>query len=263
MNKSTFRISKMDCPSEETLIRLKIQGNESVVNLDFDIPNRKLVIYHNAEVEELELELNSLKLGEQFLTNEIIDDIIGSSHDSQRKVLVIVLCINFIFFLIELFYGYIANSLGLISDSLDMLADSFVYGISLLVIGKSTISKKKVSRIAGYTQIILASLGFYEVFKRFIGDERMPNPTTMIVVSILALLANTICLMIFQKNKSKEVHMRTSMIFTSNDIIINLGVVMSGILVIYLDSNIPDLVIGAVVLVVVSLGAIKIFKLSI
>ncbi|MFA7648860.1 MAG: cation transporter, partial [Flavobacteriaceae bacterium] len=40
MKKTIFEITKMDCPSEENLIRMKLDGISSIVNLDFDIPNR-------------------------------------------------------------------------------------------------------------------------------------------------------------------------------------------------------------------------------
>ena len=50
--------------------------------------------------------------------------------------------------------------------------------------------------------------------------------------------------------------------FTSNDVIINLGVILAGILVNWLNSNKPDLIIGTVVFVLVIQGAIRILKLS-
>ena len=56
--------------------------------------------------------------------------------------------------------------------------------------------------------------------------------------------------------------MRASMIFTSNDVIINLGVIIAGFLVLLLRSGIPDLVIGTIVFVLVVIGAIRILKLS-
>jgi len=84
----------------------------------------------------------------------------------------------------------------------------------------------------------------------------------MIVVSILALTANVICLYLLQKSKSKEAHMQASMIFTSNDIIINLGVISAGLLVSWLNSSLPDLIVGAVVFAVVLQGAIRILKLG-
>ena len=56
--------------------------------------------------------------------------------------------------------------------------------------------------------------------------------------------------------------MKASMIFTSNDVIINLGVIAAGLLVKWLDSNRPDLVIGTIVFVLVIQGAIRILKLG-
>jgi Co/Zn/Cd efflux system component len=56
--------------------------------------------------------------------------------------------------------------------------------------------------------------------------------------------------------------MRAGMIFTSNDIIINLGVITAGVLVNWLHSGIPDLIIGIIVFGLVIQGAFRILKLS-
>jgi Co/Zn/Cd efflux system component len=56
--------------------------------------------------------------------------------------------------------------------------------------------------------------------------------------------------------------MQASMIFTSNDVIINLGVITAGLLVNWLNSNKPDLIIGTIVFVLVIQGAIRILKLG-
>ena len=159
--------------------------------------------------------------------------------------------------------GLISKSMGLVADSLDMLADSFVYGISLFAVGGTLTKKKRIAKIAGYFQITLAIIGFSEVLRRFFGAEELPDFWTMIIVSILALIANGICLYILQKSKSKEeAHMKASMIFTSNDIIINLGVISAGLLVNWLDSNKPDLIVGTIVFGLVVQGAFRILKLS-
>lgn len=52
------------------------------------------------------------------------------------------------------------------------------------------------------------------------------------------------------------------MIFTSNDVIINLGVIATGILVHVTNANEPDLIIGTLVFVVVMRGAFSILKLG-
>ena len=63
MNKTTFEITKMDCPSEENLIRMKLDGISSIMNLDFDIPNRKLIIFHSEEIDLIEKFVIELNLG--------------------------------------------------------------------------------------------------------------------------------------------------------------------------------------------------------
>ena len=64
MNKSTFKISKMDCPSEEQMIRMKLEAYTQVKYLDFDIPNRKLEVYHVNGIKAIQTSIASLKLGD-------------------------------------------------------------------------------------------------------------------------------------------------------------------------------------------------------
>ena len=252
----------MDCPSEENLIRMKLDGIESIQSLEFDIANRKLTIYHSGQLDEMRFALDKLNLGSQFLTTESWKESIPGAETDQRRLLWTVLLINFGFFIIEMATGVISMSMGLVADSLDMLADSIVYGLSLFAVGGSVLLKKQIARASGYFQIILAILGFAEVIRRFIGFEDLPDFQIMIIVSLLALLGNSICLYLLQRSKSDEAHMKASMIFTSNDVIINIGVIAAALLVNWLDSNKPDLIIGAIVFVLVMQGAFRILKLG-
>lgn len=152
--------------------------------------------------------------------------------------------------------------MGLIADSMDMLADVVVYGLALFAVGGAVARKKNIAKFAGYFQIFLAIIGFTEVVRRFTSIEKMPDFQVMIIVSILALIANVICLYLLQKGKSKETHMQASMIFTSNDAIINTGVITAGLSVNWLNSSYPDLIIGAIVFIIVARGAYRILQLA-
>lgn len=262
MQKTIFKISKMDCPSEENLIKMKLSDIDGIKQLDFDLEERILTIFHKADVNAISNALKELKLNESLISSGETDTIITESAKNQSKLLWTVLVINFVFFIIEISTGLISKSMGLIADSLDMLADSFVYGLSLIAVGGTVLKKKRIAKYAGYFQIILAIIGIVEVVRRFLSYEALPVFTTMIIVSIFALMANGICLYLLQKSKSQEAHMRASMIFTSNDIIINLGVIVAGLLVYWASSNIPDLIIGIIVFLLVIQGAIRILKLS-
>ncbi|PKN52416.1 MAG: cation transporter [Deltaproteobacteria bacterium HGW-Deltaproteobacteria-13] len=263
MEKTIFKITQMDCPSEENLIRLKLNGIPGIEKLDFDIPNRTLTVYHDGHIEQIEKSVLELKLGGQKISSERTDQPDLRKDTIQKKLLWTVLAINFAFFLIEIATGLISKSMGLVADSLDMLADSFVYGISLFAVGGTIVLKTKIAKLAGYFQITLAVIGITEVLRRFFGVEKLPNFSIMIIVSVLALIANSICLYLLQKTKGKEeAHMKASLIFTSNDVIINLGVIAAGFLVNLLNSNKPDLIIGTIVFIVVIRGAIRILKIG-
>lgn len=159
--------------------------------------------------------------------------------------------------------GFIADSMGLVADSLDMLADALVYGLSLYAVGGSDLYKKRVARLAGYAQWGLAILGFTEVIRRFISLDHTPDFRIMMTVSFAALIANSFCLFLLQRASGKqEAHMKASLIFTSNDVLINLGVIVAGVGVYLLDSRLPDLIVGAIVFVLVTQGARRILKLG-
>ncbi|WP_425393196.1 cation transporter [Ekhidna sp.] len=263
MKKTTFHINKMDCPSEEQMIRMKLEPYKEVKQLSFDIPNRKLEVYHTDEVEEIHQAIGELKLNDRLESTEDEVELPLASDDShQRKILWWVLGINFGFFVIEMTTGWISRSMGLVADSLDMLADSIVYGLSLLAVGSALSRKKRVAKISGYFQMGLALLGFSEVLRRFFSESETPLFQWMIIISVLALIGNLVSLWLINKAKSDEAHMQASAIFTSNDIIVNGGVILAGVLVYFLDSKWPDLAIGGIVFAFVMRGAIRILKLA-
>ena len=261
MNRSTFFIAKMDCPSEEQLVRMRLEGLSSIHSLHFDLSKRHLNVFHHGSPDDIFAALHSLNLDSSLVGSLETDVPLTKAHD-DRKLLWIVLIINLSFFVLEMLTGLLSRSMGLVADSLDMLADALVYGMALFAAGGPINRKIRVAKFAGYFQVILAVLGVIEVIRRFIGEERLPNFQTMIMISALALIGNVICLYLLQKGKSNEVHMKASMIFTSNDIIINASVIVAGLLVNWLHSGYPDLIIGAIVFVIVVRGAFRILKLS-
>jgi len=253
----------MDCPSEEGMIRMKLEGLSEIKELEFDLQERILYIVHSEENPEITSRLTSLDLGSKLKEIKPVEWE-GSKEDNQQQsnLLWIVLAINFGFFILEMTTGIISRSMSLVADSLDMLADSMVYGLSLWAVGSALSRKKRVAKISGYLQLSLAAFGMFEIIRRFISPELLPDYRYMIYISAFALLGNALSLYILQKSKSNQVHMKASMIFTSNDIAVNLGVIAAGILVLLTDSKYPDLVIGTLVFLIVARGAFRILKLA-
>jgi len=263
MLRSEYHIVKMDCPTEENMVRLKLEGLSAISKLEFDLESRKLTVYHEKKDPEITGRLEELDLGSRFVeTVEFEGNVEKDESAVQSRLLWTVLAINFGFFLIEIIAGLLSRSMGLMADSLDMLADAAVYGLSLWAIGSTIARKKSVARFSGIIQFVLAGLGIFEVVRRFIAVEAVPDFRIMIVVSVLALVANSVCLYLLQRSKSEEAHMKASMIFTSNDVIINSGVIMAGILVLLTHSSYPDLIVGGIVFLIVVRGAVRMVNLG-
>ena len=177
----------------------------------------------------------------------------------ERRTLWTLLVINGVMFIAEAIAGWWGESTGLLADSLDMLADASVYGIALYAVGRSRRLQASAARASGVLQIALGLCALFEVIRLFLyGSE--PASVLMIAVGALALIANATCLMLISKHRDGGVHMRASWIFSANDVIANLGVIISGILVMVLGSRLPDLIIGAIISAVVLRGGAQILR---
>ena len=194
MDKSLYEITQMDCAAEENLVRLKLDGLNAIRKLEFDLSTRRLVVYHNGESDTIEKTIAELNLNSRLLKTEQTNEVVEDNSSGQKNLLWTVLLINFSFFVIEALFGFISGSMGLVADSLDMLADDIVYGLSLIAVGAAFSRKKTVARVSGYFQLLLALVGFVEVIRRFVGWAILPDFRTMIIVSALALVANSVCL---------------------------------------------------------------------
>ncbi|WP_019557767.1 cation transporter [Thiomicrorhabdus arctica] len=178
---------------------------------------------------------------------------------SQKGLLMTLLMINALLFVIEFTVGWYAQSTGLTADALDMLADAIVYAIGFYAIGKAMQTKAKAALVSGYFQMMLAVLIGLDILRRALyGSE--PISELMILMGLIALIANTYCLKLIYSHRNGEVHMRASWIFSANDVLANLGVILSGLLVWWLGSRLPDLIIGSLITGLVLWGAIRILK---
>ena len=265
MEKTIFSIPKMDCPSEERMIRLRLDEIKEIKKLEFDLKTRRLTVFHIGNSTHILSFLAPLNFGAVIFHSEEVHEDLGSpddvNHEEESRVLKLLLAINGGMFLIEFITGIMADSMGLISDSLDMLADASVYLISLYAVGKTLALKKRSARVNGYFQIVLGLGVLIETIRRFIyGSD--PEPNYMILISACALFANIYCLLLLSKHKEGGVHMRASYICSSTDVMANTGVIIAGVLVFLTQSPYPDLFIGMIVTGIVLRGAFAILGLA-
>ncbi len=125
-SETTFAVPKMDCPSEEQLIRMALASLAEVESLRFNFDHRTVVVVHRGSSDEVQTRLESLGLGARFESRaEVSGEAPVVDPAAESRVLKQLLAINGAMFVVELTLGWVAHSTGLIADSMDMLADAW------------------------------------------------------------------------------------------------------------------------------------------
>lgn len=170
---------------------------------------------------------------------------IASSNAQDRKILWYVLLINLAQSVLGIGIGAWASSTALIGAALDNLADASVYAVGIFAVGRSVRAKVAAARLSGWLLIGLSILLIGEVIRRFLGSEAPIGPVMMVMAAVNAAI-NVYCLRLLKRHKGEDVNFKASAIFTNNDSIVNMAILVSGLLVLWLGSNVPDLILGIV-----------------
>ncbi|WP_231570714.1 cation transporter [Thauera sp. SWB20] len=263
--RSVFRIPGMDCPSEEQMIRLRL-AEAPVAALAFDLAGRRLTVEHDGDPQAILARLVPLGYGAELAESHTLaaDEAAPAApadDAAEARVLWILLALNAVMFVVELGAGIWARSAGLVADAMDMFADAAVYGVALYAVGRAARYKLGAARLAGGLQLVLALGALAEVVRRIVGDAT-PEPIGMMGIALLALAANVACLVLIARHREGGVHMKASYIFSANDVVANLGVIVAGVLVAWTGSAWPDWIIGLVIGAVVLMGAVRILRLG-
>lgn len=184
---------------------------------------------------------------------------LDASQAQERSILLLVLLINLGQCVAGVGVGVWASSTALIGAALDNLADASVYGVSLYAVGRASAIKVRAARLSGWLLIGLAVMLLIEVLRRFFGGEPPVGPAMMAMAFVNAAL-NIVCLRLLKRHRGEDVNFKASAIFTSNDSIVNLGIVLSGALVMWWGSNLPDLILGLVVSAIAANGGREILS---
>lgn len=179
--------------------------------------------------------------------------------EAQRRVLRIAFALNGTMFVVGLVAGLLGQSSSLIADSLDMLADASAYAIALGAVGRSTRFKAGAATLSGSLLLLLGVVVLVDVGRRaLLGSQ--PESLVMMAVAFVSFLVNANVLRMLGRYREGEVHLRATWIFTRVDVIANVGVMLSGLLVLLTGSRFPDLVVGGAIGIYVIKEAIEILS---
>jgi Co/Zn/Cd efflux system component len=132
-----------------------------------------------------------------------------------------------------------------------------VYAISYYAVKRGALWKNRAAQLSGVMLLVLSAAVLADVARRFVSGAA-PVSGVMMVMTIVAAAINLACLRLLRGHRQGDVNLRAAWTFSINDLIANLGVLVAGILVAWLDRPWPDLVIGLLIALVAAKGGVEI-----
>ena len=178
------------------------------------------------------------------------------------RVFKIGIALNLIFVFIELYYGYLINSLSLISDAFHNLTDVFALIIAWL--GYELTKRSAAQKYSLWTAffnssvLLLGSIWvIYEAVLRF-QTTTLPAAKIMILVASVGFVINFVSAKLFHKDHHHDLNMRSAYLHLMADAAISLGVALAGVLIYFYSVTWLDPAFSIIISVVIIYGSAKI-----
>lgn len=165
---------------------------------------------------------------------------------SYKRALWTVALLNVGFGIVELIGGFWSDSQALKADALDFLGDG---GITLLGLLAATWTPVWRARTALWQGVFLGvlSVGILvgAAYRVFVVNE--PQPEVMGLLGFIAFLINVGSVFLLMKHRNGDANVRAVWLFSRNDAIGNVGVIVAAGLVAWTGTRWPDLGVAIVV----------------
>ena len=191
----------------------------------------------------------------------------GHAHSVPRngRAFAIGVTLNLGFVVVELVYGFMANSLALLADAGHNFGD--VLGLSLAW-GAATLATRRPSprftyglrgttilAALGNAMLLLLALGAvaWEAVRR-IGEPAAVEGGVVIWVALTGVLINAATALLFMRDRKKDLNIRGAYLHMAADAAVSVGVVIAGIGIVYTGWLWLDPVVSLAIAVVILLG---------
>lgn len=162
---------------------------------------------------------------------------------AYRKALWIVASMNLGFGVAEIVGGFVANSQALKADALDFIGDGSITFVALLALAWSAAARARVALMQG---IFLAALGLgvigMAVWRAL--NAEPPEAELMGGIGIIALIINVSAALILSRFREGDANVRAVWLFSRNDALANVAVIVAAVLVAWTSSAWPDLIVA-------------------
>lgn len=241
-----YRVTGMDCQSCVAKIEHAARKVSGVEGVKVSLVSESMTVHTSDPSEALpQLEKAVTALGYKL---DRIDDATAPRHvtPAYRRSLWIVVALNGGYGIIEIVAGFFARSQALKADALDFLGDGAITLMGLVALNWSLAWRAKSALIQGaFLGILGIGVLAATLWRFFIGGE--PEPEMMGVFGGIALAVNISAALILIPHRSGDANVRAVWLFSRNDAIGNVAVVVAAGLVAWSGTPWPDLIVALII----------------
>lgn len=165
---------------------------------------------------------------------------------AYRRALWIVVALNLGFGICEAIGGFVADSQALKADALDFIGDGSITLIGVLALAWSARTRARVALTQG---LFLGALGLgvigFAVWRSL--NAAVPEAGMMGGIAVLALIVNVAAALILMRFREGDANVSAIWLFSRNDAIANIGVIIAAMLVAWTGSAWPDLAVAGII----------------
>ena len=253
-----YRVTGMDCPSAAK-IEKATRGVGGVEDVKVSIASQimTLRLYNDERLPEIERTVTGL--GYQLDRLDVaLPQAAGDDDDDElpkdlshitpgyKRALWIVVLLNVGYGLIEMVGGFISGSQALKADALDFLGDGLITFLGLLAIGWTLTWRARSALIQGIF-LGLLGLGVLITTGYRVLVLNQPEAELMGLFGAIALMVNIAAAAVLIPHRTGDANVRAVWLFSRNDAIGNLAVVIAAGLVWWTSTPWPDLVVAVVI----------------
>jgi Co/Zn/Cd efflux system component len=127
-----------------------------------------------------------------------------------------------------------------------MLADAAAYSIALSAVHRDDLFKARAASVSGSLLLVLGIGVLLDAIRRAVIGSA-PESGVMMGVASISFVVNATILYLLGKYRDQGVHLRATWIFTRVDVIANLAVILSGLIILVTSFRFADLIVGTAI----------------
>ncbi|MEM7304182.1 MAG: cation diffusion facilitator family transporter [Pseudomonadota bacterium] len=198
-----------------------------------------------------------------------------SSHNhiipSTNKAFLLAASINIIFVIVEIIYGFLANSLALLADAghnfIDVLTLLLAWGANTLAgikpsarrtygYRRTTILAALFSSIALMVTILLITI---EAILR-LHNSIEPHSLTIVFVATVGVAVNFLTAALFLRDKNKDLNVKGAFLHLFADGMVSLAVVLGGLIIYFTGWSIVDPILSVLIVITIAFSSWELLR---